>query len=275
MTGMQRPISLCRKVLWIALSLTTMSAGAAVCTERAWLLQTGLVNNTSDWQEFDSRGKRLVQESGILQGAQLSASLQCSDWEFEGAWAQLDGTRNYDGQTNSGTPVVSQSAVRQSIGHFRTGYSVSDAWQLGARVSGQTTWRDIASAGGAAGYPERFDWTILSVGAQWKTQLAGGQLALAAWAGSQLNSSMTLQLPGRDPSSLALGPIQQYEVSLAWSLSLQKGWIVQADVRYLATDVAQGTEAVITRGGIPVGVARQPHTTMVDIPLAFRLGYAF
>lgn len=275
MSGSQWPLKHCREALCIALALTAGSARAGVCAEQELLLQTGLVSNTSDWQEFDSRGRRLVHESGTLQGAQLSATLKCRDWEFGGAWAQLDGTRVYDGQTNSGTPVVSQSALRQSIGHFQTRYRLTDAWQIGAKLSGQTTWRDIASAGGASGYPERFDWTILSVGTQWRTQLAGGQLALGAWAGSQLNSAMTLQLPGRDPSALALGPIQQYEISLAWNTPLSLGWNVQADVHYVATDVGQGAESIVYRSGIPVGVARQPHTSTVEIPLSLRLGYRF
>ena len=275
MIGMQRPKWLFLKVLWAGLAVTTASASAALCADRSIRLQAGVVGSSSDWQEYDSRGKRLVHESGTLLGPQLSAALQCSDWEFEGAWAQLDGTRAYDGQTNSGTPVVSQSTLRQSLGHFRASYSLTDAWQFGARVSGQTTWRDIASAGGASGYPERFDWVILSVGGQWTAPLAGGRLALGAWAGSQLNSSMTLQLPGRDPSSLALGPIQQYELSLGWNVPLSQGWSIQTYMRYLATDIGQGAEAIIYRNGVPVGVARQPHTTTVDIPIGFRLGYVF
>lgn len=271
--GLSRTCVLAGCALTMATATTT--ASAAICAGGPLSLQAGLLSNASDWQEFDTRGKRLVHESGTMQGTEVTASWRCSDWELAAALGQLEGPRTYDGQTNSGTPVASQSALRQSFGHVQAGYRLSEAWQLGARVYGQTTWRDIASTSGASGYPERFDWTILSLGAQWDAPLAAGKVTVAAWVGTQLTSGMTLQLPGRDPSSLALGPIQQYELQIAWKLPLSQGWSVQADLRYTATDIGQGPETVISRGGIPVGVARQPHTNSVEVPLGLRLGYTF
>lgn len=101
-------------------------------------------------------------------------------------------------------------------------------------MSHLTTWRDIASAGAAAGYPERFDWTRLEAGAQWQTGLGPGQLQLAAWAGAPLQSDLTLALPGRDPTRLSLGPIRQLELSAGWRGPLRPGWELQADIAYLA-----------------------------------------
>ncbi len=257
------------------LAAALSSAAAANCSERSIAWQAAYVSNLSDWQEFDATGHKLVHESGTLQGAELSAGFRCGGWNFQGQLSQLDGIRLYDGQTSTGTPVMSQSALRQLQGHLQTSYNVSDAWLLGVRFSGQTTWRDIASAGGASGYPERFDWTLLSFGTQWKTALGSGQLTLAGWAGTQLTSSMTLNLPGRDQALLQLGPIRQVELALGWRMPLSPSWSLQADVRYRRTDIDQGADVVIKRNGVPVGVAHQPRTSMVDVPLAIRIGYEF
>lgn len=266
----------CSRVVLLgwSIALTTVAA-ASTCADQSISWQAAHVNNLSDWQEFDAIGRKLVHESGTLQGAEMSAGFKCGDWIFEAELTQLDGTRLYDGQTSSGNPVTSQSALRQSKGHLKTSLNVNDAWQLGVRLSGQTTWRDIASAGGASGYPERFDWTLLSLGSQWTTVLGPGQITLAAWVGTQLTSSMTLNLPGRDQAILQLGTIRQVELAAGWSMPLSLAWSLQAEARYRLTDIDHGANVVITRNGVPVGIAHQPRTSVVDIPLAIRINYEF
>ncbi len=260
----------------LGLAATASSvAAASSCADQAISWQTAYVSNLSDWKEFDAAGRMLVHESGPLQGGELSAGFQCNDWTAQAALTQLVGTRLYDGQTTSGTSVTSRSALRQSKGHLQTSLRVFDDWQLAMRTTGQTTWREIASADGAAGYPERFDWTLLSIGSQWKTSLGPGQLTLAAWAGSQLSSSMVLSLPGRDQTVLQLGPIRQFELAVEWRTALSPAWSLQSDARYRRTDIGQGADAVVTRSGIPAGVAHQPRTSTVDIPLAIRIDYQF
>ncbi len=189
--------------------------------------------------------------------------------------SQLDGTRLYEGQTTSGYAITSQSALRHYRGQLQTGFDISEAWQVGARIVAQTTWRDIASAGGASGYPEQFDWTLLSLGAQWKTSLGLGQLTLAAWAGSQIRSQMRLTLPGRDQATLQLGTIKEVELAAGWRLPLNAAWSLQADARYRQLNFNQGLASIITKNGVPVGVASQPRTSIIDAPLALRIDYKF
>jgi hypothetical protein len=250
-------------------------AHAGACADSQLALQLAQISNASDWQEFDAPGRRLVHESGMLGGQALSGELRCGDWWYLAEVSQTDGTRGYDGQTSSGVPALSQSALRQSAGLLQTSVQVSDGWRLGLRLSGQTTWRDIASVGAASGYPERFDWTLASIGAQWCTALGPGQLALAAWVAMPLSSSMLLSLPGRDTLTLKLGALQQSELALGWRMPLGTDWHVQADARYVGTTIGQGDDAVITRGGVPVGIAHQPRTSVVDSSLTLRLGYQF
>lgn len=253
----------------------TSNTAALSCADRSITWQAAHVNNTSTWQEFDVLGKKLVLESGALQGSELSVGLKCESWLFKADLSQLDGTRLYEGQTNSGLAITSQSVLHQYRSQLQTGFNVSEAWQVGARIATQTTWRDIASAGGASGYPEQFDWTLLSLGAQWKTLLGSGQLTLAAWAGSQIRSQMRLTLPGRDQATLQLGTIRELELAAGWRLPLSAAWSLEADARYRQLNFNQGQASIITKNGVPVGVANQPKTSIVDVPLALRIDYKF
>ncbi|MDO8249388.1 MAG: hypothetical protein Q7T78_06675 [Rhodoferax sp.] len=257
------------------MTATFSVAAVADCADRSTAWQVAHVSAPSEWNELDASGRKLVHESGTLQGVELSVGLRCGDWNWQAQLSQLDGSRLYDGQTSIGVPVASHSALRQRQGHLQASVDVTESWQLGGRLSAQRLWRDIASAGGASGYPERYDWTLISLGAQWQTALGPGQLTLAAWAGTQLTSRLVVNLPGRDSASLPLGSIKQVELAAGWRTQLSPAWHVQADVGYRRTDMEQGADGVIRRSGVPVGVAHQPRTSMVDRPIAIRLGYMF
>jgi hypothetical protein len=257
------------------MTASVSAAAIADCVNPSTSWQAAHVNTPSNWRELDAAGRKLVHESGTLHGVEVSVGLRCGDWNWQAQLSQLEGSRLYDGQTSAGVPVVSRSAIRQRQGHLQASVNLTDAWQLGTRLSGQRLWRDIASAGGASGYPERYDWTLLSMGAQWQTALGPGQLSLAVWAGTQLTSDLVVNLPGRDSASLPLGSIKQVELAAGWRTQLSPAWHVQVDVGYRRTDMAQGADGVIRRSGVAVGMAHQPQTSMVDRPTAIRLGYTF
>lgn len=271
----QDQFKLLAAVLLSLAATATPAVAASSCPNQPLSLQAAYINTISDWREFDIIGRQLVHESGTLQGPQVAAELSCWGWNFQAQLSQLDGDRDYDGQTSSGAAVRSHSALHQLHRQVQAGVNATDAWLLGLRLSNQVTWRDIASAGGASGYLERFEWTLLSLGSQWRAPLGPGQVRLAAWAGRQLNSSMTLHLPGRDQAKLQLGSIRQIELEAGWQIPLNAAWSLQADVRYRRTNIAQGKDMVITRNGIPVGVAHQPRSRSVDLPISIQIDYKF
>lgn len=250
-------------------------AAAAACETWAAALQAAQVNNLSEWREFDAAGHQLVHETGTLSGPELSVSWRCGHWNLQGQMTEMNGSRSYDGQTSTGQPITSRSAVRQRQGQLQAKWKIDDAWQLGGRVVGQTLWRDMASAGGALGYPERYDWTLLSLGAQWQSAPGPSQLTLAAWFAAPLSSNLTLRLPGRDRTNLPMGVIKQVELLMAWQVQLRPAWYLRADVRYRRTDLGLGANGVIRRNGVPVGMAYQPRTVLLDMPVAIQIGYEF
>lgn len=248
---------------------------AAACTDSDITLQVAPVSERSDWYESDVVGRQLVHESGALSGPELALTFQCDRWQLAAQIAEPGGSRLYDGHTNTGVPVLSHSDIQQQLGHLQTSFSLTRQWRIGARWSYQSMARDIASAGGASGYPERFELYLLSVGAQWQADVGSGQLSVAAWLGQQVQSSMQITLPGRDTTFLPLGQIRYAELSAGWRMPLSPAWHIQADVGWRRTEIGEGAEIVITRSGVPVGVAHQPRSVLVSQPLSIRLGYTF
>ena len=250
-------------------------AAAAECSDRLNSLKVALVSDQSDWSEFDTSGRKLAQESGKLHGPELSIALHCADWDFLALASQLDGSRMYDGQTSTGVTIISNSAVRQRQGYLQASFNLADSWRLGGRLSSNTIWRELASTGGAAGYPELYYWTTISLGTQWETVLGRNRFKLAAWFGKPVMSTMELTLPGRDHATLKLGSMNQTEFAAGWRTPIGPSWYLEVDVQYRRTAIGQGEDAVITRGGMPVAVAHQPQTLLVDVPVAVRIGYDF
>lgn len=249
------------------------AAGNCLNSEITW--QTAGITNASQWDEYNAIGRKLVHESGTLRGAQLSAAYQCNRWIYQTQLSQLSGSRLYEGQTSLGVPVNSNSNLQQTKTHFQANWLVTDDWQIGARIENNSTSRDILSAGGASGYPERFDWTTLSVGAHWAIDLGPGKLMLGALAGKSISSQLSVTLPGKDESKVALGSIKQFELSSGWSMPIGPSWTLQADLGYRLTNIAKSNEFVVRRSGAAVGIAHQPRLNVVDMPVAIRIGYKF
>lgn len=258
-------------MVWVAASPL---AAAADCVGLPSSLHAAAITNSTTWSESDA-SHELVRESGTLSGSELSAGWRCNGWTVNAELAQVNGSRLYEGQSSAGLSAISHSAVRQRGLNLDAGLAISEAWRLGGRFSRNALWRDIASTQIASGYPEHFEWSIVSLGAEWRSALGPGELTLAAWAGGGVQSRLTLSLPGRDPARLSLGSLRQIEVVARWAAELAPPWTLAADVRYRRIDIDRGEDAVISRSRQPVGVAHQPETRMTEQPLTIRIGYVF
>lgn len=261
--------------VWGGLTLALPQTVAASCPEGVISAQAAHLRTSSEWHEFDAALRNLVTETGTLSGAELSISYPCHPWHWAAALSELNGSTRYDGQTSNGSRVVSQSVIGQRQGRLQAHYALAEHWQVGARLLHQTISRDIASAGGATGYPELYDWTTLAVGAQWQASLGPGTLTVAAWSARPVQSSLLVKLPGRDPAKLPLGSIRQFDLNLGWRTQLSPAWHLQAEVGWQRTEIDEGSQAVITRNGFPTGVAHQPRLTTLSRPIALRLEFGF
>ncbi|HSW19254.1 MAG TPA: hypothetical protein VLJ86_18690 [Ramlibacter sp.] len=250
---------------FVAPNCEQATSGAAVSLARA----------ESRWTETASSGRRLVREAGALWGPQLDAWLDCGALELQGRLSYLDGTRSYDGQTFAGAPAQTTSSVQHLRARAQASWRVAPSWQVGVRLGREMAWRDIASTPVANGYPERYELPMAAVGAAWQGALGAGRLSVGGWVGRDLGARLRLWLPSFDVTSLDLARLSsaEAEVALSWPLSPSADLSLGMGVRRLR--MGQGPARVLTRNGVPGGVAFQPATTLMEIPVAVGVALRF
>lgn len=260
----------------MAALLGCTAVGAHACVgEWAHSVSAAVVRESQQWDEFSSNGKRLLRESGQLSGPALIIGTECDRWRLNVGLELLDGSRNYDGQTNLGTPLQTQSRISSSKGHGEVSFAVTPNWRLGARWSGVSTERDIASTPTATGYPEYYEWRLWQAGAAWSTEMDWGGWGAGLWWGRTSDSAMRVQLPGRDPAWLELGTIEQSQFDLHWRYRMGGRWMARVAWAYRQTEVAQGAPGVIRNNGVPVSTAYQPRIALTEMPLSVRIQREF
>ena len=267
-----RPLS-----LWFSgVCMVVGAAHTAACeSPQLVALRAGVVTQSSVWDEYSGIGSRLLRESGRLTGPAAQGNWSCDRWSVGVGVEQATGVRDYDGQTNTGVPLKTQSRLQQFSGYAQVAYAVYPALKLGARLSGMSMEREIASTGTVSGYPEHYEWLMLSLGGEWAIPTAFGTVSIGLWTGQTTESAMRVQLPGRDTAWLDLGSIQQSQVDIQWERQMGAQWKVQGSVGYRRTDIAQGKPGVITSQGVPVSSAYQPRASLVEVPVSLSVQYQF
>lgn len=274
----------------VALALVFSSAALAMdCGTPT--LGLGAGREHSHWAERDAQGATLLTERGWLDRVALAAGGQCGAATWEAQWARSQGTRHYDGQTQTGTSVQTSSRLRVDAltlsGWLPLGTlaqtSPQDAdtpWAWGARLGWRQTDRHIASTTTTLGYPERFRAWQLALGARWRLHKAATwQLSASSWAGGGPGGTARVGLPNADPLTLPLGPNRL----LALGLQLDGGarsarpgaWSWQLRLESQLETTAAGAARAVTRNGVPVAVAWMPEIRQRQTVLAAALNRRF
>ena len=238
-------------------------ASLAACTLPQVGIGAGLLR--SDWREHDAQGRRLVRELGTLREVAASAAARCGSLSWQLSLSHASGERGYTGVSTVGTPLTSSSQVRQTDLQLQAAIPVTDRWWLGGRVGQHRVDRNIASTAQAQGYPERFSYTLLQLGAGFDLDLSPALRASAqAWTGAGPTGSLQLWLPGVDAAKLDLGRSRGNALRLLVQSTASAtgaagwGWLVGLDWDAVGFDA--GPAQAITRNGVIVGGAAQPRT---------------
>jgi hypothetical protein len=237
--------------------------------------KASLIQQSSQWDEFGAKGARLVHEHGNLPGWELATNLRCAAWNFGASWQQLAGNRAYDGQTSDGVLLQSQTDWSQQHMRFDIHYDVIPNWAAGVRVTESAMQRILQGNAQAVGYPERYRWTMLSVGLRTMMPAGNGTLSASAWTGKAVKSEMNLTLPSTDPASLPLGAISQTEIGLEWTLTSVHQIQLSVAGAWRRTRVATGAIAPIYQFGHVIGYAYQPEIDFHEIPVTFGVRVPF
>lgn len=260
----------------LLLAGASCTAAAVECGTPALGLLAGI--ERSQWEEFDAQGKSLVRERGTLQVAGMQASGRCGtvDWSAQGSRSQ--GQRDYNGVTNTQAPLQTQSRLRAQALEVAAWLPVNSGWAVGAQLGYRQIRRDIASAGNALGYPERFDALQAALGVRYQAALGERvRLSASGWLGGGPGGRVKVDLPRADPVILPLGSsrLMALGLELDGGASAQPGWSWRAGVLYRREQTGAGDAQAITRNGVTVGAALQPRFVQRHLGTTAVLAYRF
>lgn len=183
-------------------------------------LHLGMGMQQFNYKEFDSQGAKLNCEKGLLPGFETRLSHADGAWVFGGLFSFYGGQVDYDGQTQAGIPL--QTETDEAL------------WRLGGDVGRKFTtpivdvlvfygslayrlWeRDIKGKENVTGLYEKYHWWEVAMGTripflQSKNRLWQFDTALLYI----VNPALEVQLPGFDDSTLPLGERVGARISLS------------------------------------------------------------
>lgn len=223
------------------------------------------------YKEFSDTGRLLDQENGVLPGIGFALEWSRQAWVV---WSEIShhaGTVTYDGQTNLGNPVRTDTEATLLDGQVRLGRHFG----LGG---GQITpylgiayhyWnRDILAtqtAGGSyvSGLHEIYRWTSLDLGmrAVTATRVPGLRLGLEV-RGFQIKRPVMelMAANGFDRTTLALGEKSGWHLGLPIDYTLSAATTMRVEVYAEAWRFGRSATQDLTAGGIVVGSVYEPRS---------------
>lgn len=252
-------------ILTLALLLAAPAHGAELADQQELRISIGFGAMDFDYQEFDA-GERLNHEHGTLFGLFAGAHKRWGKHFVEANTAYFANDVDYDGQTQNGTPVdtdTDQKILESSAlyGHYlQTWKNVRHALLAGL---GYRYWqRDINSTRTALGVVEIYTW--------WYGQLGWRGIyqptARSTWGAEfklvrPFNAEIDIDfLNALDDTSLALGEETGLRLNLTYQLRLANNWRLEVAGFYSAWDVGRSRAGTLRQNGVAVGTIFEPES---------------
>jgi hypothetical protein len=242
--------------------------------------EAALGSERSGWSEFDAASRRLVREAGSLATVAVGLAGDCGAWHWQGRWQHAQGSRDYDGASNNGVPLRTTSAIRRERASLQAWHRFNGAYALGVEGRWTQLHRDIASAAGVSGYPERFSaWqAALGAGYTWP-EVGGMRVGVEAWLGAGPAGHVDVALPGLDAARLRLGASRSARVGLSLSsgdeLAVAPGWQWRLRLELQQERTRAGRPQPLYRQGALYGAAVQPKFEQTSAALSAGMAYRF
>lgn len=264
----------------LAVAWPVLAGGAPTGAAADWQFSVAALSVHSRWDEHDDEGRRLLQERGRRPGLMLGLARQQGPWTLALAWRGQRGGRDYQGQSNAGTPLRTRSALRDDalqLTLWRALPVASLPLQAGLQLRGDRRERTLAGVGAVQGYPERHQAWTLWAGLRGEQALpAGWSLGGELWLGGGPRAHVDVALPQADPVRLPTGA----RSGLAWAVELATprsggGWRARLALQGLNERVRAGEARPLWREGALVGGARQPAHRLLESGLVLGLDGRF
>jgi hypothetical protein len=212
------------------------------------------------YREFSEQGRELNREDGILPGVRLSAR-SSRDRVFVRLDASLhDGTVDYDGETQTGAPVETDTGTRLFSFSAEAGRWVGarpGRWGAYLRVARRLWERDIQSTGSVQGLYEEYRWSEVGAGLRhvWPASEQGRWThELSAMAFAVVDGDIFVELSGVegrnwDDTSLELGDESGYRLRYTASRELASGRLLRIEPYYAYWEFGRSNTRTITANG--------------------------
>lgn len=202
------------------------------------------------WEEYSDSGNKYLDETGPRYFVEVVGTNRLeSDWDIDFGGRFYSGTVDYDGQTQSGRPVTTDTdynGVRTELGFTRSipvrGNAVGEGWSIRFAL-GLDQWRralrDTTLSDGTpvSGYVERYASTYAKVGATYRLE---GAWALGIGAKAPFHTREEADING---DTITLTPEGQLSLFAQLDIPVNADWRIAIDFdsyRFAKSDPENG-----------------------------------
>jgi len=245
-----------------------------------------------DYREFNGNDILLDKETGPMPGLHLSAALQWDNWYSELVYEYHLGTVEYDGQTQNGIPLTTDTEedivdLSLLVGrHFGVASRYRSAVYGGL---GYHYWeRNILPTGTVAGLLETYEWSYALLGIKLSfLKSSKNGLLLDLRVRRMLDATMDIDFLGFtdengnqwDNTSLNLGEDWSYRLGLPYILSLSRNASLTIEPYISTWFIERSDSQELTSGGQPLLVQRlvvyEPRSETTNVGISLRYLHHF
>lgn len=277
--------------MFIPLRCFTLLLAASACIlspKPANAVETGFFDSLSgslgvslmklDFKEFDQQDRRLVQESGWLPGITAGAIARKQQVETRFRLSHYRSDVDYDGQTQSGTPI--SSSTHEKIWDFSASAAYRLPFPLQAYLyagAGYRHWdRDIQSLSFVAGLEETYHWWSYHGGLELNWEKGGNRWSLDGRLLRTINPEVKIDfLDTFDSATLDLGERWGWRTELQWLHSFTPKVSSGLGLFYERLKLGKSDSEALTRNGTPAGTVFQPHSESRNYGITLELRHSW
>jgi hypothetical protein len=236
-----------------------------------------------DYSEYNSNNILLDQETGVLPGLAASWRYQWPQWFVTVDLDYHEGNVDYEGQTQSGTPLATTTGTYVTNLRFMGGRTFSGIAGTESSLyagAGYHYWyRDINPGADVIGTPvagllEIYQWTFAILGTELGlVDTPTTRLALDIRAKYLMRGTMDIDFQGFlgfDNTQVNLGTDWSFRLGIPLTFALNKTSRLVIEPYYDTWDIPKSNVVELTRNGVPTGIGvLEPRSETRNIGISF------
>ncbi len=236
------------------------------------------------YREFDDNDVVLNTEKGIIPGLVINAAVEWENWYTEFNYQYNFGKVEYDGQTQTGIPVTTNTEEDTVDVNFLAGRYFGNNSQYPSALYaglGYYYWeRNILPIPSVAGLLETYEWSYAIIGG--KISLLKSRdngLLIDVRLRRMLNATMEVDFLGFnnwDNLELDLGEEWSLRIGVPYMQPIDKNASFSIEPYLTTWFIGRSADKEITSGGTPVGIsAHEPRSETINLGITVKYLYQF